>query len=417
MQSRHFLAGQNRALELIASSAELPEILNFIAAFIEAQTSGLCCSVLLLAGSRLVHGAAPSLPSGYTAAIDNLEIGPAAGSCGTAAFTGQTVIVTDIATDALWEGYRDLALSNGLRACWSTPIFSAAHGVVGTFAIYYPVPSGPRDSDWQLVQVASHLIGIAIERRRCDDDLREHARQLIEANREKDEFLAMISHELRNPLAPILMATELLRSRGDDPAAVARYGAIIDRQARQLTRLVDDLLDISRGVRGKIVLAPAPTTVAALVARAEETVAPIFAERRHALSVHLRPPSLDLSVDSTRMTQVLANVLNNAAKYTPPGGRVTFSAAREGESIVFRVRDSGRGMSPEQLARVFEPFFQAERLRDQPEGGLGLGLTLVRRLVELHGGHVEAHSEGLGLGTEIVIRLPVDPRAERAESA
>ena len=406
MQAQLLLAGQNRALELIASGAPLREILEYIADFIETQAGGLYCSVLLLTGSRLKHGAAPSLPRTYTDAIDNLEIGPAVGSCGTAAFSGKTVIVTDIATDPRWELARDLALAHGLRACWSTPIFSAAHAVVGTFAIYYPEPSGPRDSDWHLVHVASHLIGIAIERRSNDDELLQRAQQLLQANREKDEFLAMISHELRNPLAPILMATELLRSQGDDPASVERYRAIIDRQARQLSHLVEDLLDISRSAQGKIVISPEPTTVAAVVACAEETVMPIYAKRGNVLSVDLPASPLDLSADPVRMTQVLANVLNNAAKYTPPGGHVTLSAAREGESVVIRVRDTGRGMAPEQLARVFDPFFQVQRLRDQPEGGLGLGLTLVRRLIELHGGQVEALSEGLGLGTEIVIRLP-----------
>jgi signal transduction histidine kinase len=406
MQAQQLLAGQNRALELIMSDAPLPEILEYIARFIEAQTTGLSCSVLLLSGSRLVHGAAPSIPSEYVEGIDNLEIGPAVGSCGTAAFTGKTVVVTDIATDPRWAIARDLALAHGLRACWSTPIFSADHAVLGTFAIYYPTPIGPRDGDQNLVQVASHLTGIAIERRRFEAEQRQRARDLIEANREKDDFIAMISHELRNPLAPILMATELIRSRKDDPASVERYRAVIDRQTRQLARLVDDLLDVSRGVQGKIVLAPEPATVAALIHRAVETAAPFYAERHHTLSVRLPAFPLDLLVDPVRMTQVLANVLNNAAKYTPPGGEVGISAEQEGQEIVIRVRDRGRGMAPEQLARVFEPFFQVPRRRDQPEGGLGLGLTLVRRLVELHGGVVEAHSEGLGRGTEVVIHLP-----------
>lgn len=406
MQAQQLLVGQNRALELIVSDAGLPEILDYIARLIESQTTGLSCSVLLLVGSRLVHGAAPSLPRAYIEGIDNLEIGPAVGSCGTAAFTGKTVVVTDIATDPRWAIARDLALAHGLRACWSTPILSADRAVLGTFAIYYPQPSAPRDCDQHLVQAANHLIGIAIERRRSEEALRQRTQQLIEADREKDEFLAMISHELRNPLAPILMATELIRSRKDDPHSVERYRSIIDRQTRQLARLVDDLLDISRGGQGKILLAREPTTVAAIVHRAAETVAPLYAERPHTLSVHLPAAPIALVVDPVRMTQVLVNLLNNSAKYTPPGGVIFLSAARRGEEIVIRVRDPGRGMTGDQLARVFEPFFQVQRRRDQPEGGLGLGLTLVRRLVELHGGAVEAKSEGLGKGTEVVIRLP-----------
>jgi signal transduction histidine kinase len=254
--------------------------------------------------------------------------------------------------------------------------------------------------------VAIHLAGIAIERRRTDEELRQRAQLLQEADRQKDELLAMISHELRNPLAPILMATELIRSRSHDPASVERYRSVIDRQTRQLSHLVDDLLDVSRGVKGKIVLALEPRTVASLIGRAQETVAPLYADRRHTLSVCLSCDPLELRVDPLRMTQVLANVLNNAARYTPPGGEVSIAAGREGERIAIRVRDSGRGMSSELLTRIFEPFFQVPRARDQVEGGLGLGLTLVRRLVELHGGEVEARSEGPGCGTEIVILLP-----------
>src|SRR5690242_19082566 len=243
MRAQQMMAGQNRALELIAANAPLAEILDFIACFIESQTTGLRCSVLLLEGTRLRHGSAPSLPSDYIRAIDDLEIGPAVGSCGTAAFTGETVIVPDIAADPRWDIARDLALSHGLRACWSTPIFAAGHEVPGPFATYYPQPPGPRAADWHLVKIPTPLLGTAIERHRTDQELRPRPRQLQEANQQKDEFIAMLSHELRNPLAPILMATELIRSQKDNPASVEKYRAVIDRQARQLSHLVDDLLD------------------------------------------------------------------------------------------------------------------------------------------------------------------------------
>lgn len=409
MGAQQMMAGQNRALELIASNAPLAEILDFIARFIESQTTGLRCSVLLLEGSRLRHGAAPSLPWDYIHAIDNIEIGPLVGSCGAAAFTGETVIVTDIAADPRWEVAREVALAHDLRACWSTPIFTAGHKVLGTFAIYYSHPSEPRAEDWHLVKIATHLVGIAIERHRTDEELRQRARQLQEANQQKDEYLAMLSHELRNPLAPILMATELIRSQRDNPASVEKYRAVIDRQARQLSHLVDDLLDVSRGARGKIVLSKEPLTVAALVDQARETAAPLLVERRHTLSVHLPSEPLMLNVDPIRMTQVLANLLSNSAKYTAPGGEITLSAERAGEEVVIRVRDTGRGIEKELLQRVFEPFFQAGRSRSNPEGGLGVGLSLVQQLVELHGGRAEAFSDGLGQGSELVIHLPVFP--------
>jgi signal transduction histidine kinase len=406
MRAQQMMAGQNRALELIASNAPLIEILDFIARFIESQTTGMRCSVLLVEGGRLRHGAAPSLPREFVQAIDGREIGPSVGSCGTAAFTGEMVIVTDIAVDPLWQNYRDLALPHGLRACWSTPIFAADHQVIGTFAIYYPNPSGPRADDWHLVKIATHLVGIAIERHRTDEELRQRATQLQEANRQKDEFLAMLSHELRNPLAPILMATELIRSQSDNPASVEKYRAVIDRQARHLSHLVDDLLDVTRGARGKIVLAREPVAVAALVTQAQETAAPLIAERRHTLSVHLPSEPLLVYADPIRMTQVLANLLSNAAKYTAPGGRISVSAERAGEDIVIRVRDTGRGIEKDLLLRIFEPFFQAGRSRSNPEGGLGVGLSLVQNLVALHGGHTEALSDGPDQGSELVIRLP-----------
>ncbi len=406
MGAQQMMAGQNRALELIAANTPLAEILDFIARFIELQTTGLRCSVLLLEGSRLRHGAAPSLPPEYVQAIDGMDIGPQAGSCGTAAFTGKTVIVTDIAADPLWEHFRQLALPHDLHACWSTPIFTARRKVLGTFAIYYAHPSGPRADDRHLVKIATHLVGIAIERHRTDEELRQRADQLQDANQQKDEFLAMLSHELRNPLAPILMATELIRSQRDNPASVEKYRAVIDRQARQLSHLVDDLLDVSRGARGKIVLSKQPLTIAELVAQAQETAAPLIAERHHTLSVHLPSEPLSVHADPIRMTQVLANLLSNAAKYTAPGGQISLWAERVGDEVVIRVRDTGRGIEKELLLRVFEPFFQAGRSRSNPEGGLGVGLWLVQQLVELHGGRAEALSDGLDQGSEIVIHLP-----------
>jgi len=399
------LAGQNRALELVASNVALPEVLDYLMRFLESQAPGMLCSVLLLEGDHLRHGSAPSLPDAYNQAIDGAAIGPAAGSCGTAAYRGQRVVVTDIATDPLWADYAELALRHGLRACWSTPIRASSGEVLGTFAIYYREPGAPRPEHLELIGVATHLAGIAIERRRKDEALAARTRELVEVGRRKDEFIALLAHELRNPLAPIVTALELLRRHRPDPA-VERYCGIIDRQTHVLTRLVDDLLDLSRASRGALALRRERTTAAAVIARAVEASRPLLEGAHHALKISVPDEPIELEVDPIRINQVLCNLLNNAAKYTEPGGHIEVRAARDGAQVLLAVRDDGLGIAPEMRSRVFELFVQAEGASAHAPGGLGIGLTLVKSLVELHGGHVEAFSEGLGHGTEVRIWLP-----------
>ncbi len=400
------LAGQNRALELVAGNTALADVLDFLVRFLEAQEAGMLCSVLLLDGGRLRHGAAPSLPDAYNRAVDGVAIGYGVGSCGTAAFTDKRVIVTDIATDPLWAPYVDLALGHGLRACWSTPIHAASGEVLGTFGIYYREPGAPRPAHLRLVEVATHLAGIAIERRRKDQALAERTRELVLVGQRKDEFIALLAHELRNPLAPIVTALELLRRQGPDSAA-ERYCAIIDRQVHVLTRLVDDLLDLSRASRGALTLKMERTSAAALVARAVEVSRPVIERAHHTLQTSVPDEPIELEVDPVRIAQVLCNLLNNAAKYTDPGGHIEVRAAREGSEVQFAVRDDGIGLAPEMRSRVFDLFVQAEGAASRAPGGLGIGLTLVKSLVELHGGRVEAWSEGLGHGTEVRVWLPV----------
>jgi len=402
------LAGQNRALELIACDTPLPAVLDYLTRFIESQSRGLLCSVLVLEGDRLWLGAAPSLPEAYNRAVNGVTIGPNVGACGTAAFTGRRVVATDLATDPRWTPHPEIqriALDASLRACWSTPIRAASGAVLGTFAIYYLTPSGPRPADLHLVEIATHVAGIAVQRDRAGRALSDRAERLAEADRRKDEFLALLAHELRNPLAPIVTALALMAAHEDEPAAVARYRAVVDRQTRQLARLVDDLLDVSRITRGKIALKPERITVASALSSAIEASRPLLDERRHALSVDLGSEPLAIDADPVRIAQVFSNLLNNAAKYTEPGGHITVRAAREGDEVVVSVRDDGIGIPAEMIDRVFDLFVQTEAARGQAPSGLGIGLTLVKRLVTLHGGHVEARSEGSGHGTEVVVRL------------
>ncbi len=250
------------------------------------------------------------------------------------------------------------------------------------------------------------------ERKRAEEEHRLLEAQkrveeaLREADRHKDEFLAMLAHELRNPLAPIGMALEIMRRGPPADEQTAWAQAVIARQLGQMTRLVDDLLDVSRITRGKIKLEMESVDLASVAAQAVETSRPLLQARRHALEVSVPQAPLPVRGDSVRLSQVVANLLNNAAKYTEPGGRLELSVAREGESVVLAVRDNGIGIAPAMLSRVFDLFTQAESTRDGAQGGLGIGLTLVKRLVELHGGEVEARSEGAGKGSEFVVRLP-----------
>jgi signal transduction histidine kinase/ActR/RegA family two-component response regulator len=233
---------------------------------------------------------------------------------------------------------------------------------------------------------------------------------LAEADR-KSEFLAMLAHELRNPLAPILNALELMRLCPSDSAACARAREIASEQIWHLTRLVDDLLDVSRITHGRIQLRKEIIDLAQVVNQAVDSVRPLIDTRGQELSVSLPPEPVRLEADPTRLVQVLSNLLNNAMKYTNDGGGVWLTAERDGQEVVLRVQDTGIGIAPELLPRVFDLFTQGERGLDRSQGGLGIGLTMVRSLVEMHGGCVAGHSDGPGRGSEFIVRLPALPQA------
>ena len=239
-------------------------------------------------------------------------------------------------------------------------------------------------------------------------------RKIQDEDQRKNEFLAMLAHELRNPLAPISNAVHILRVSDGDAGKLAWARELISRQLRQLVRLVDDLLDVSRITRGKIELKVETVDVAQVVNEAIDTSRPSIDAQRHTLSLQLPAEPLCVRGDYARVAQVLSNLLNNAAKYTPKGGRVSLSAAREGDDVVFRVRDSGVGIPPEFLHSIFDPFTQVDRTLARSHGGLGIGLTLVRRLVEMQGGSVGVRSEGRNRGSEFTVRLPVAERASNA---
>ncbi|HSS52623.1 MAG TPA: ATP-binding protein [Thermoanaerobaculia bacterium] len=266
--------------------------------------------------------------------------------------------------------------------------------------------------DGRLVRAWGSQLDIT-EQRRLEEELRRRAEELIGADRRKDQFLAMLAHELRNPLAPIRNAVELMRQVETVDPTFQPSREMVERQVKHLGRLVDDLLDVSRITQGSIRLRKEVVDLGTIVQRAVEGSRPLIESRAHTVS--LRPPAepVRLEADATRLEQVISNLLNNAAKYTMPGGHVWVTAAREGEEAVVRVRDTGIGVPPDVLDRVFEPFVQQSNgSLARTDGGLGVGLTLVRSLVEMHGGRVEASSPGLGQGSEFVVRLPAQLPAE-----
>jgi PAS domain S-box-containing protein len=237
--------------------------------------------------------------------------------------------------------------------------------------------------------------------------LRKAEQALREADRRKDEFLATLAHELRNPLAPIRNGLQILRLARGDPAAAAQVQEMLERQVNHLVRLVDDLMEVARVTRGRIELRREPIDLAAMLRSAVETSRPLIEAARHELAVSLPDEPVTVMADPVRLAQIVANLLNNAAKYTEDGGRISLSASREGSYAVVSVRDSGIGIPIDVLPRVFDLFAQADRTYHRAQGGLGIGLTLVRTLVELHGGTVTAKSDGVGHGSEFIVRLPI----------
>jgi len=237
-------------------------------------------------------------------------------------------------------------------------------------------------------------------------DRKQAEKALREAGHRKDEFLAMLAHELRNPLAPISNAIHIMKLPNPDEAQLAWCRDVIGRQVEHMVRLVDDLLDVSRISRGKIELKKEALDVSAIVRRAVETSQPLIDAHRHEFSVHLPPEPLYVKGDPVRLSQAVSNLLNNAAKYTDEGGCIELTVEPAGNEILFRVRDNGRGIDPSALSGLFELFYQVDRTIDRAEGGLGIGLALVKSLVAMHGGDVWAQSEGRGKGSEFVIRLP-----------
>ncbi|HVH99599.1 MAG TPA: PAS domain S-box protein [Enhygromyxa sp.] len=272
----------------------------------------------------------------------------------------------------------------------------------------FPVEIGlnPIETD-EGVLALSAIVDIT-ERKLLERELRLRLEELAAADRQKDEFLATLAHELRNPLAPIRNAMQILKLPAANDHMRLRAQEMIDRQLHHMVRLVDDLLDVSRIIIGRIELRKECFDLSAAVTRAVETAEPLIEARGHELIVSMPPEPITVNADLVRLSQIISNLLTNAAKYTPKPDRIWLSAEQDGNDVILRIRDQGTGIEPSMLGRIFQLFVQADASPTRAQGGLGIGLTLVKQLVELHNGTVTATSEGLGRGSEFIVRFPAD---------
>jgi signal transduction histidine kinase len=399
---------QTAVMEELASGASLPTVLDSVVRALEELMKESRCSVLLLDEAGLLrHAAAPTLPGAYSAAIDGLQPGPLAGSCGTAAHFGEPVIAIDVTTDLRWEQFRVLAAEHGLRACWSSPI-RARSQILGTFAVYHDSPYSPDERDKELVRRFTHLASLAVEHGRVADEREarhaaELARQTAErANLAKSQFVTSLSHELRTPLQAITGFTENLQTL--DLSEDQRRIAIehIGLASAHILSIVDDVLDLAR-VEASAMPIDLVTVVASEVLHASITLIEPLAQRR-GVSVTYRSGANALVADRRRLQQVVLNLLSNSVRFSTSGSIVSISEQEVAGVVAITVSDEGPGIPAELQRRLFVPF---DRLGADAgrEGGAGLGLVLARRLTEAMGGTFSLVST-VGLGTSVTVSFP-----------
>jgi len=406
-----WIAAQNEALQAALADAPLAASLGPLIRGACAHDPDLRCAIYLFdaAGTALHH----------VAGLDEDRAHPANGSDVDADSlaramtlpTAQPVIIPDVAIEPRWTPWLSVARALDIRACWSFPIRTAGGEFLGVFAMYCRQARSATARDHEMAASLTHTAALIIThhrereaRERAAATLRENHALLEQANRAKDEFLAMLGHELRNPLQPIVSILELMRLR--HPDALAGERALIEAQIKHLQGMVDDLLDVARIVHGKLDLQKTPQDLGDTILRAIEAIRPMLEESRQQIEMSVAA-SLVVDGDRRRLMQVFANLLGNAAKYSPPRSTIVVGAAVENGQATVRVRDSGIGIDPALRPHIFDMFTQDPRSIERSRNGLGLGLSIVHNLVKLHGGSIEARSEGRGRGSEFIVRLPL----------
>src|SRR5439155_13474936 len=414
--------GEKRLLEMIARGDSLARILDALCRLVEELASGALSSVLLLdpKTNRLRHGAAPSLPIKYTEAIDGLVIGPCVGSCGTAAYRAEPVIVSDIASDPLWANFRDLALGHGLRACWSTPILSSADKVLGTFAIYYREPRSPTPHEHELIEQITHLASIAVEREQAEEALRQALADLAHVSRvtTMGELTASIAHEVNQPLTAVVNNANaclgLLQAAPKRPGEGGPDGSADFQEVRDaLAEIVDDTNRASAVIaRVRQLAKKAPFERTRL--QLKEVITDVLALARYECATRQTTIRAELAEDlplvlgdRVQLQQVLLNLIVNgmdAMNTVEESKRVLIICGRRETrdgmpGALLSVQDSGTGLKPEEMDRLFEAFYTTK------PHGMGMGLAISRTIIEAHGGLLWAEPNQ-GPGATFLFSLP-----------
>jgi signal transduction histidine kinase len=408
------LGGEKRLLEMIARGDSRAHILDALCRLVEEMASGSLSSILLLDANtnRLRHGAAPSLPIAYMEAIDGAPVGSSAGSCGTAAYRAEPVIVYDIATDPLWADYRDLAMGHGLRACWSTPILSSAGRVMGTFAIYYREPRNPTLQDQNVIEQITHLASIAVEREHAEEALREAQTELAHVSRltTLGEMTASIAHEINQPLAAVVTnggaclrwlvgespnldeareaARRVIRDGNRASEVIARIRALVQKTDKQKTPL-----DINQTVQEVVSLMQNEVLRKGVILRMElaDDLSPVLGDR-------------------VQLQQVILNLMMNGAEAMDtvidrPRELLIRSSHDENDQVRVTVRDLGRGIEAQNLEKIFNPFYTTK------SQGMGMGLAISRSIIEAHGGKLWGTPND-GTGATFQFKLPMSVQSE-----
>jgi signal transduction histidine kinase len=394
-----FFDAQLAVLEQVAAGAPLPGVLAATVRLVESQAPDMLCSILVHDEARNVLrlGAAPSLPASLAAEVDGLPVGPTVGSCGTAAHRRQRVVVTDIATDPLWEGARDGVLAAGLRACWSTPIFSKERALLGTFAMYLPEPRGPTAGEVAWVEAATHIAAIAIERDRAELKLRQNEEQLRQAHKMEavGRLAGGVAHDFNNILSVVLGTSAALLEELEPDAPLRAEIEAIRKAGERAGALTRQLLAFSR----QQILAPRVVDLGEIVAGLAPFLRRLL-DDDVALAVERAPGPAPVVADTGQLEQVIVNLVINARDAMPDGGVVTIETAVVDREVVLTVADTGQGMDAATRARVFEPFFTTK----ENGKGTGLGLSTVYGIVAQSGGHVAVDSAP-GAGATFTLRF------------